>query len=200
MGAGPSRRISLEDEGTHIMVTDTLLETVDEDHTPSRVFRREKTPEELSAAQIDDYNGPSVEQVVKDAGDLRRAWDKVKAQRSTMDRMMTEAHFQGIERGKAIERKIREQEIRELDKQWQHRVDAINRRREDRTAEEFQDLERAMRSRFRSTLHDDPCQKSAQAVVDCYRANPRRSLDCSAVVQEFLQCAERAKAEYVARS
>ena len=124
---------------------------------------------------------------------LEDAWHQVRQRQREMDEMLQQAFQKGVAKGQQQQFHAARQQAHDANMQWLTKLDEKNRAVEQKLSTEFNQLASNLETRFQVACSDIKCQQQQQAVVDCYRANPRTTLNCSRVVADFLSCAEQAR-------
>ncbi|EGD79974.1 hypothetical protein PTSG_10255 [Salpingoeca rosetta] len=179
MGAQPSREVLFQQSDTNIEVTEGVVRDLIRHH------------------QLTNRKGPQPHEDFKDEADLRLAYTELHDKYKQATGALQAAHNKGFQRGAALERRDREQELMRLDMQWQNRVDEIQQHREENATQQFEGLLADFKSRFSMDVSEPQCQVQEGAVLACFKSNPSRPLDCAEEVNRFLACAERARAAYL---
>ena len=177
MGAGPSRKVELQDGPGGVTVTEDVLNHLIED------------------SRVSDREGNKIS--FRDANQVRRAMQELHQEREQMNDALMQAHATGVEQGAEQMRRAKDHELRQLDVAWQDRMDIVNREREETTTAQFNQTLDEFGARFRLRQRPVECTGAQASVLDCYKANPGRSLNCSDQVRAFARCVETARFNYL---
>lgn len=92
---------------------------------------------------------------------------------------------------KTLEEKDAESRIRE--NKLQEEIDALRTKvseKEDLTIEKFNQAVEETKQKFSQPIKMPACQQLKNNVLNCYKQNPTRALNCSQQVRDFLHCVE----------